>query len=170
MLICFVSSFFPSSADLPYLIVPLHSIIKLTPIAYGCEVDDIKIPIEAVNTHRVKPAVRSYCYKDALLFVEKSNANDCASAAFSLPSNFNFPVTLKVVVNCSLLCPKGIKLWLLCPFIPSVVVRLLFFYFDCNSGFFDFESQDPLSMTSKKPWRRWRILLKTNLNDQSITF
>ena len=73
--------------------VPLHSIIKLTPIAYGCEVDDIQIPIEAVNTHRGKPAVRFHCSQDPLLFVD-DEANDCASAAFSLPSNCNFPLTL----------------------------------------------------------------------------
>ncbi|KAI7694724.1 6-phosphofructo-2-kinase/fructose-2, 6-bisphosphatase [Sarcoptes scabiei] len=40
---------------LPYLKVPLHTIIKLTPVAYGCEVEEIKIPIPAVNTHRDKP-------------------------------------------------------------------------------------------------------------------
>uniref|UniRef100_T1KGC8 6-phosphofructo-2-kinase domain-containing protein n=2 Tax=Tetranychus urticae TaxID=32264 RepID=T1KGC8_TETUR len=44
-----------SSEDLPYLRVPLHTIIKLTPIAYGCEVTEYKVPIEAVNTHREKP-------------------------------------------------------------------------------------------------------------------
>lgn len=43
---------------LPYFKVPLHSIMKLTPVAYGCEVTEIKIPIEAVNTHRDKPPVR----------------------------------------------------------------------------------------------------------------
>jgi len=43
---------------LPYLKVPLHTIIKLTPVAYGCQVDEINIPIEAVNTHREKPLVR----------------------------------------------------------------------------------------------------------------
>jgi len=40
---------------LPYLKVPLHSIIKLTPVAYGCEVEEIHVPIAAVNTHRDKP-------------------------------------------------------------------------------------------------------------------
>lgn len=31
--------------------------MKLTPVAYGCDVTEITIPIEAVNTHRNKPAV-----------------------------------------------------------------------------------------------------------------
>lgn len=43
--------------DLPYLRVPLHTIIKLTPVAYGCRVEHIELPIEAVDTHRAKPEV-----------------------------------------------------------------------------------------------------------------
>lgn len=43
--------------DLPYLCVPLHTIIKLTPVAYGCRVEHIKLPIPAVDTHRSKPKV-----------------------------------------------------------------------------------------------------------------
>lgn len=45
--------------ELPYLKVPLHTIIKLTPVAYGCELEEIKVPIPAVNTHREKPQVCS---------------------------------------------------------------------------------------------------------------
>lgn len=41
--------------------MPLHTIIKLTPIAYGCEVNEIMLPITAVNTHREKPMVRLSC-------------------------------------------------------------------------------------------------------------
>ncbi|XP_018016342.1 6-phosphofructo-2-kinase/fructose-2,6-bisphosphatase-like isoform X2 [Hyalella azteca] len=41
--------------ELPYLKVPLHSIIKLTPQAYGCKVELFKIPIDCVDTHRCKP-------------------------------------------------------------------------------------------------------------------
>ena len=43
--------------DLPYIHVPLHSVIKLTPMAYGCKMETIPIPIEAVDTHRPKPVV-----------------------------------------------------------------------------------------------------------------
>ena len=42
-------------ADLPYIKIPLHTVIKLTPRAYGCEEERYKVPIEAVDTHRPKP-------------------------------------------------------------------------------------------------------------------
>ncbi|CAL4066837.1 unnamed protein product, partial [Meganyctiphanes norvegica] len=45
------------SEELPYLKVPLHTIIKLTPQAYGCKVEFFKIPIDCVDTHRNKPLV-----------------------------------------------------------------------------------------------------------------
>lgn len=41
--------------DLPYLKVPLHTVIKLTPKAYSCEVEMFKFDIQAVNTYREKP-------------------------------------------------------------------------------------------------------------------
>ncbi|KAG8861970.1 Fructose-2,6-bisphosphatase [Tulasnella sp. 330] len=65
-----------SQEDLPYINIPLHTVIKLTPKAYGCEeerrVESIssslnygshflvtlsryKVPIAAVSTHRPKP-------------------------------------------------------------------------------------------------------------------
>ncbi|XP_010902225.1 6-phosphofructo-2-kinase/fructose-2,6-bisphosphatase isoform X1 [Esox lucius] len=44
-----------SAAELPYLKCPLHTVLKLTPIAYGCRVESIFLNIEAVNTHRDKP-------------------------------------------------------------------------------------------------------------------
>ncbi|XP_025836228.1 6-phosphofructo-2-kinase/fructose-2,6-bisphosphatase [Agrilus planipennis] len=55
---CLLAYFLDKSADeLPYLRVPLHTVIKLTPVAYGCHVEHIKLPIEAVDTHRPKPMV-----------------------------------------------------------------------------------------------------------------
>jgi broad specificity phosphatase PhoE/adenylylsulfate kinase-like enzyme len=41
--------------ELPYLRVPLHSVIKLTPVAYGCNMDVVRFHIDAVDTHRDKP-------------------------------------------------------------------------------------------------------------------
>ncbi|KAL1668347.1 6-phosphofructo-2-kinase-domain-containing protein [Schizophyllum commune] len=41
--------------DLPYIKIPLHTVIKLTPKAYGCEEERYALPIEAVDTHRPKP-------------------------------------------------------------------------------------------------------------------
>jgi len=45
------------SDELPYIRVPLHCIIKLTPVAYGCRSDRIHFNIEAVDTHRPRPPV-----------------------------------------------------------------------------------------------------------------
>ncbi|KAG7089899.1 hypothetical protein E1B28_011533 [Marasmius oreades] len=42
-------------ADLPYIKIPLHTVIKLTPRAYGCDEARFALPIEAVDTHRPKP-------------------------------------------------------------------------------------------------------------------
>lgn len=45
--------------ELPYLKVPLHSLIRLTPVAYGCNMDLIKFDVDAVDTHRDRPSVRA---------------------------------------------------------------------------------------------------------------
>lgn len=58
---CLLAYFMDKPSDeLPYLHVPLHTVIKLTPVAYGCRVEYIKIPIEAVDTHRAKPQIPGY--------------------------------------------------------------------------------------------------------------
>ena len=55
---CLRKPWFCSFTDsLPYLEVPLHTIIKLTPVAYGCKVERISLNIEAINTHRPRPQV-----------------------------------------------------------------------------------------------------------------
>ncbi|NWT76086.1 F262 bisphosphatase, partial [Prunella himalayana] len=46
--------------ELPYLRCPLHTILKLTPVAYGCKVETITLDVEAVNTHRDKPSLNSH--------------------------------------------------------------------------------------------------------------
>ncbi|KAK9953875.1 hypothetical protein ABG768_015995 [Culter alburnus] len=53
---CLLAYFLDKSADeLPYLKCPLHTVMKLTPVAYGCEVESIFLNVEAVNTHRDRP-------------------------------------------------------------------------------------------------------------------
>uniref|UniRef100_A0A8C7H7A4 6-phosphofructo-2-kinase/fructose-2,6-biphosphatase 4a n=1 Tax=Oncorhynchus kisutch TaxID=8019 RepID=A0A8C7H7A4_ONCKI len=42
---------------LPYLKCPLHTVLKLTPVAYGCKVESIYLNVDAVNTHRDRPEV-----------------------------------------------------------------------------------------------------------------
>lgn len=36
--------------ELPYLNVPLHTVIKLTPKAYNCQIEMFKFKIDAVDT------------------------------------------------------------------------------------------------------------------------
>ncbi|XP_054285681.1 6-phosphofructo-2-kinase/fructose-2,6-bisphosphatase-like isoform X5 [Macrosteles quadrilineatus] len=58
---CLLAYFLDKSADeLPYLQVPLHTVIKLTPVAYGCRVEHINLGVEAVDTHRAKPPIPGY--------------------------------------------------------------------------------------------------------------
>ncbi|KAM6929563.1 6-phosphofructo-2-kinase/fructose-2,6-bisphosphatase 2-like isoform 2-T2 [Lycodopsis pacificus] len=53
---CLLAYFLDKSADdLPYLKCPLHTVLKLTPVAYGCTVDMFDLKVEAVNTHRDRP-------------------------------------------------------------------------------------------------------------------
>uniref|UniRef100_A0A8B9JN34 6-phosphofructo-2-kinase/fructose-2,6-bisphosphatase 2 n=1 Tax=Astyanax mexicanus TaxID=7994 RepID=A0A8B9JN34_ASTMX len=53
---CLLAYFLDKSADdLPYLKCPLHVVLKLTPVAYGCKVDMFDLKVEAVNTHRNRP-------------------------------------------------------------------------------------------------------------------
>ncbi len=42
-------------SDLPYLEVPLHTVFKLEPRAYGCDVKQIPLGVECVDTHRPRP-------------------------------------------------------------------------------------------------------------------
>ncbi|KAM4651679.1 6-phosphofructo-2-kinase/fructose-2,6-bisphosphatase 4 isoform 3-T3 [Discoglossus pictus] len=53
---CLLAYFLDKTAEeLPYLKCSLHTVLKLTPIAYGCKVEAISLQVEAVNTHREKP-------------------------------------------------------------------------------------------------------------------
>uniref|UniRef100_A0A4W3K145 6-phosphofructo-2-kinase/fructose-2,6-biphosphatase 4b n=1 Tax=Callorhinchus milii TaxID=7868 RepID=A0A4W3K145_CALMI len=55
---CLLAYFLDKTAEeLPYLKCPLHTVLKLTPVAYGCKVESIFLNVEAVNTHREKPEV-----------------------------------------------------------------------------------------------------------------
>ncbi|XP_055337675.1 6-phosphofructo-2-kinase/fructose-2,6-bisphosphatase-like isoform X2 [Paramacrobiotus metropolitanus] len=61
---CLLGYFLNQPAEqLPYQNVPLHTVVKLTPRAYGCDMDLIPLNVEAVDTHRPRPknvsAVRS---------------------------------------------------------------------------------------------------------------
>ncbi|KAM4582520.1 6-phosphofructo-2-kinase/fructose-2,6-bisphosphatase 4b isoform 1-T1 [Fundulus diaphanus] len=44
-----------TSHELPYLKCPLHTVLKLTPVAYGCKVESVYLGVDSVNTHRDRP-------------------------------------------------------------------------------------------------------------------
>ncbi|XP_024125116.1 6-phosphofructo-2-kinase/fructose-2,6-bisphosphatase 4 isoform X2 [Oryzias melastigma] len=53
---CLLAYFLDKTADeLPYLKCPLHTVLKLTPIAYGCQVESMYLGVDSVNTHRERP-------------------------------------------------------------------------------------------------------------------
>ncbi|XP_067360849.1 6-phosphofructo-2-kinase/fructose-2,6-bisphosphatase 4a isoform X1 [Channa argus] len=53
---CLLAYFLDKTAEeLPYLKCPLHTVLKLTPVAYGCKVESISLNVDAVNTHRERP-------------------------------------------------------------------------------------------------------------------
>lgn len=53
---CILGYFLDAKLDeLPYMNVPLHTIIKLTAQGHKYHCEMIKIPIECVNTHRIQP-------------------------------------------------------------------------------------------------------------------
>ena len=69
---CLLAYFLDHNSDeLPYLRVPLHTVIKLTPVAYGCRVEKFDLKVPAVNTHREKPknVAVSRTTEDALVTV-----------------------------------------------------------------------------------------------------
>nr|CAD7264783.1 unnamed protein product [Timema shepardi] len=57
--------------ELPYINVPLHTIIKMTTEGYSCRLEFIKLPVECVDTYRQQPknCSTSRTSKDALLTV-----------------------------------------------------------------------------------------------------
>jgi len=58
---CLLAYFLDKPSDeLPYLKVPLHTILKLTPLAYGCKFETIFLNVDAVDTHRDKPKVSDF--------------------------------------------------------------------------------------------------------------
>ncbi|CAM4897563.1 unnamed protein product [Rotaria socialis] len=53
---CILAYFLDKDREsVPYIEVPLHTVIKLTPTAYGCMMESIPLSVEAVNTYRSKP-------------------------------------------------------------------------------------------------------------------
>jgi len=63
---CVLAYFLDKPAnELPYLKVPLHTVIKLTPVAYGCKIEYIPLNVDCVDTHRTKPKIPGVITKAA---------------------------------------------------------------------------------------------------------
>ncbi|NWZ15057.1 F262 bisphosphatase, partial [Agelaius phoeniceus] len=78
---CLLAYFLDKSADeLPYLRCPLHTIFKLTPVAYGCKVETITMDVEAVNTHREKPSLNSLPSRQSPVRMRRNSFTPRASA------------------------------------------------------------------------------------------
>ncbi|NXS60395.1 F262 bisphosphatase, partial [Brachypteracias leptosomus] len=78
---CLLAYFLDKSADeLPYLRCPLHTILKLTPVAYGCKVETVALEVEAVDTHREKPSLNSLPSRQSPVRMRRSSLTPRASA------------------------------------------------------------------------------------------
>uniref|UniRef100_A0AAZ3RIY6 6-phosphofructo-2-kinase domain-containing protein n=1 Tax=Oncorhynchus tshawytscha TaxID=74940 RepID=A0AAZ3RIY6_ONCTS len=65
---CLLAYFLDKTAEeLPYLKCPLHTVLKLTPVAYGCKVESMYLNVDAVNTHRERPEVGISTYIHACM-------------------------------------------------------------------------------------------------------
>ena len=49
--------------ELPWQEVPLHSVIKLSPKAYGCQMELVQFNVPCVSTHRPKPEIPGHLEK-----------------------------------------------------------------------------------------------------------
>lgn len=74
---CMLGYFLDTKLDeLPYMNVPLHTIVKLTSCGYKYKMEIIKLPVDCVDTHRKQP-------------VNCSNSRTTADALVTVPSHYD---------------------------------------------------------------------------------
>lgn len=84
--------------DLPYVKCPLHTVVKLTPTAYGCKREDFPFDIASVDTHRPKPQVVSVARNvDDALHTTPAFLLETGSTTSSNSSNNNSEDNLSAV-------------------------------------------------------------------------
>ncbi|KAJ8016708.1 hypothetical protein DPEC_G00010130 [Dallia pectoralis] len=77
---CLLAYFLDKSAeDLPYLKCPLHTVLKLTPVAYGCKVETFDLKVEAVNTHRDRQLDKMSNNVDPVRFLRRNSFTPLSS-------------------------------------------------------------------------------------------
>ena len=60
-------------SELPYVEIPLHTIIKLTPKAYGCMEERFPVDIPAVDTHRPRGSVKMSRFSSSPSLIHDTN-------------------------------------------------------------------------------------------------
>ncbi|KDN53122.1 bifunctional 6-phosphofructo-2-kinase/fructose-2,6-bisphosphate 2-phosphatase [Tilletiaria anomala UBC 951] len=83
-----------SQEELPYIKIPLHTVIQLTPKAYGCDEKRFRLPIDAVDTHRPKPVKVSQVAPGTPPLLQSKTPlipDDILQAATSLPPSQRKP-------------------------------------------------------------------------------
>ncbi|WFC99821.1 Fructose-2,6-bisphosphatase [Malassezia yamatoensis] len=71
--------------ELPYIKVPLHTVIQLTPKAYGCDEKRYALPIQAVDTHRERPQKSLASSTSSLRLGSEDSEDELLRASTSLP-------------------------------------------------------------------------------------
>ncbi|KAG5898703.1 hypothetical protein JTB14_030653 [Gonioctena quinquepunctata] len=74
--------------EIPYIHVPLHTIIKLTLKGYGYNMETVKMPIDCVDTTRAKP-------------INCSENRSATDALLTLPAHYDSLSSLKTLTPCT---------------------------------------------------------------------
>ncbi|CAH2984001.1 unnamed protein product [Chilo suppressalis] len=85
---CMLGYFLDAKLDeLPYMNVPLHTIVKLTSYGYKYKMEMIKMPVECVDTHRKQPMVRNQIDNCSITRSASDALTTVPSHYDTLPSN-----------------------------------------------------------------------------------
>ncbi|XP_030632106.1 6-phosphofructo-2-kinase/fructose-2,6-bisphosphatase 2 isoform X2 [Chanos chanos] len=115
---CLLAYFLDKNADdLPYLKCPLHTVLKLTPVAYGCKVEMFYLNVEAVNTHRDRPLVNNSCLTNLVFPVSNQGKVRREPAPVLLRRNSYTPLSSHDQVKRPRLYSAGNRPWF--PLTPS---------------------------------------------------
>ncbi|XP_044135959.1 6-phosphofructo-2-kinase/fructose-2,6-bisphosphatase 3 isoform X3 [Bufo gargarizans] len=100
--------FSPSFPDeMPYLKCPLHSMLKLTPLAYGCRIETVTFSIDAVNTHVDRP---EDCKKGPAPLMRRNSVTPLASPEPNKKQRINsFEDLASALSGCASLEPSTVQ-------------------------------------------------------------
>merc|ERR1712014_568312 len=82
---CILAYFLDESyQQLPYMKIPLHTLHKLTPKAYGCELEKLKFDIEAVDTHKDRSDSEANTLNLNLTSEENNNSSNSVDEKYKM--------------------------------------------------------------------------------------